>query len=199
MFADRVADGHIENQFGIALDSDIHVSIAHSDVIFGANALLFLAYVLPHFVNFDIGNRNVANQRTHERSALFARNQKFHDRVLIDSGDALRAANAGTFKSRRVFENEYGAFHRNSHRLERLREFFGIGLAAIGAMEALRAVAVLAEATAGGLAFGADHGLFGFGDHVTIIQQALAVVNAARGYFWKRPPSQAGPLGCDAG
>lgn len=57
----------------------------------------------------------------------------------------------------------------------------GVGLAAIGAAEALQPVAMLAKATAFDFAIRAVHVRFGLFVHESIIQQALAVYKYKKG------------------
>ena len=66
---------------------------------FGRLVAFLLVDEAPNFIALDILHRNVHDQAAHELFALLAgQHEHFHDRVAIDSGDALRAADASCLR-----------------------------------------------------------------------------------------------------
>lgn len=151
-----LAHRDVQHQLAVALDRDKNVTIALVLIVFGPDALLFLADKTPQFVALQIAYWNVDDFRRHNAFALFAsKYQKLEDRGVVDAGNTLDTRHAVTFQQK--FENRFSVINGGVHPVKRGLVWFGEGLRALTATKALKSVAVLSEALAFGTAVVARH------------------------------------------
>jgi len=157
-----LADPERRNQFCFRVNRNVNPLVANLGRIATANVAAFLADVRPNLIDLQIPGAEVSHSRVHQSVAAFASDkQKAHDRVAVESSEALSAADGASFQQ--AVQSTFCRFGADTHRAKgRLGLGFSEGCATGIAAPALDStLAVGAESLAGlVLAFYAGHGLF---------------------------------------
>jgi hypothetical protein len=161
-FAYRVG----RNQFCIGVNRDENPSVSEFLRIFRFHVALVLASVGPKLVPLNPFATKIPHLRIHQSYAAFpSENQEPENRIAVELGDSLSAANASAFDQE--LNRQQCFIFGHGHCAEQSGVFFGVGLATLSTAEALESVAMLPKLAASDIALRAIHGLN--------IQQALAV------------------------
>ena len=165
----------VQHQLVMPLDCDEDVTVTEVLIVFGAHALFLLADEGPNFVGFHIAHWNVDYPLRHDLLAfLTSEHQQLHDRVLVETANPHRAANAVAFDEELYSEQHlfFGDIHCSKGEPMGFRE----GALALRALKAAQAITMLAELLAVDTAVRAtDLTGFCFALHTSIIQRAVAV------------------------
>jgi hypothetical protein len=154
------------NQFCFGINGDENPRVANFGGILGFHLALFLLAERPDFIALNPLASKVAHPRIHQSYAAFSRkHQESENRIAMQFRDALSAANAGSFDQELNCQQSF--IFADDHRVKQADVIFGVGLAALGAAEAAKAVAMLAIFPAFDAALWAIHSVN--------IQQAIAV------------------------
>jgi len=177
-----------ENDFAIPLDGDKAPRIAAKRI--AGDIFLFLAAdESPQLVALDIGDGQIVDSILQKPLALLANeNEQGKNRSVMEASHALDGADGASFNKKL---NRFGRFlDRCVHATKRRSVIFGEGLRALAAAIALKAVSVVSEFLAAGIAVVTGHRLAflreqadnGFGSALRLTPRAdLAPSSASTG------------------